>query len=306
MALYHGWSQIAFSKQLKQHITPVHIGKHPLIAVRREGESVRVFDAACPHRGAHLGHGGTFDANTIICPFHGRRVALGCTGSSRYEIREYPVVEASGCVFARTSERYDHGFADYVQELARTHYLMPGFTLPIDVAPECVIENIFDTDHFHAVHGLSRPPKLAQRTGDHGELIIEGIFETPAGNQWQEEQDGGATAHTRFYARVFSPTLAAAELGEPGQAQVVITAATATPEGTSDVRVSVAMPPTPRGTAPTLTSTLALLRDSETAFEQDRPIWENLCAGAPSNLDSSDHLIVAYHEFCDRMRDRGQ
>lgn len=32
---------------------------------------LRVFDAFCPHQGAHLGHGGSLDDDCLRCPFHG-------------------------------------------------------------------------------------------------------------------------------------------------------------------------------------------------------------------------------------------
>ncbi|MGJ3627865.1 Rieske 2Fe-2S domain-containing protein [Sphingomonas sp. MMS24-JH45] len=34
-----------------------------------QGKAV-VMDAICPHMGAHLGHGGTIEGDTIKCPFH--------------------------------------------------------------------------------------------------------------------------------------------------------------------------------------------------------------------------------------------
>ncbi len=294
--MYHGWSQVAYDKELRAEITPAAVGRRPLVLIR-QSDRIRAFDAACPHRGAHLGHGGTLQGDTIVCPFHGRRVVLGCGGAGRYRVREYPTLAVGGCVFTLLSERHEHGFTEYLAQLARTHHLMPGFTLSIRVAPEYVIENIFDTDHFSAVHGLLRRPQLEQHPSEHGELVVHGEFEAPA-------DDGGST-RTRFHARVFSPTLAASELGEEGNAPVVITAATPTPDGHSTVRVSIALPPQQDGRPASLVSALTLLRDSETAFEQDREIWENLCQGAPSDLDESDRLVLAYHEFCQRLRETG-
>jgi 3-ketosteroid 9alpha-monooxygenase subunit A len=291
--LYKGWSQVAYAKQLTGDLTPVFVGGQALVLVRQDGQ-VRAFDAACPHRGANLGHGGELVGEAIVCPFHGRRIALGCNGSSRYHVREYRALTVSGCVFVLLSEQYEHGFTEYLTGLSRTHHVMPGFTLSIKVAPEYVIENIFDAEHFSTVHGLRRRPDLVQRPSTHGEMVVEGDFETP-------NDDDTASVFTRFHARVFSPTLAASELGDEGEHSVVITAATPTPEGHSVVRVSIALPPKPDGSPASLTSALALLRDSETAFEQDRPIWENLCHGTPHHLDASDSLVIAYHDFCRRL-----
>ncbi|UCF48982.1 MAG: Rieske 2Fe-2S domain-containing protein [Myxococcales bacterium] len=42
-----------------------------LIARTDTTGDVRVFDAYCPHQGAHLGHGGRLDDDCLRCPFHG-------------------------------------------------------------------------------------------------------------------------------------------------------------------------------------------------------------------------------------------
>jgi nitrite reductase/ring-hydroxylating ferredoxin subunit len=41
-----------------------------VVRTNRDGE-LRVFDAFCPHQGAHLGHGGKMDDDCLRCPFHG-------------------------------------------------------------------------------------------------------------------------------------------------------------------------------------------------------------------------------------------
>ena len=42
-----------------------------LIARRDAGGAVRVYDAFCPHQGAHLGFGGVVERDCLRCPFHG-------------------------------------------------------------------------------------------------------------------------------------------------------------------------------------------------------------------------------------------
>lgn len=58
------------------NITPgkVHrysIAGEELIARRNARGNLQVFDAFCPHQGAHLGHGGRLDDDCLRCPFHG-------------------------------------------------------------------------------------------------------------------------------------------------------------------------------------------------------------------------------------------
>ena len=42
-----------------------------LVLFRTESGEPRVLDAFCPHLGAHLGHGGKVQGESIRCPFHG-------------------------------------------------------------------------------------------------------------------------------------------------------------------------------------------------------------------------------------------
>jgi ribosomal protein S12 methylthiotransferase accessory factor len=58
-----GWFQVAFERELSRDVTALEIEK-PLIAVRT-ASAIRVFAAVCPHRGAHLGHGGRLDQDAI-------------------------------------------------------------------------------------------------------------------------------------------------------------------------------------------------------------------------------------------------
>lgn len=298
--MFGGWSQVAFSRDVHADLTAASIGSRPLVLVR-QSQRVRAFDAACPHRGAHLAYGGSLEGNVIVCPFHGRRVSLGGEGGGPYRVREYPTVEASGGVFVLLLDGEENGFTQFIENLSRTHFTLSGFALNVSVSAEYVIENIFDIDHFRVVHAMSKAPTFGLRASRRGELAVEGVFEVPNPNPWQEDERTEAGVRTRFFARVFSPTLAATELGKEGRAPVVLTAATPTSEGSCVVRVTVAVPPAPNGAAPPLETALALVRDSRTAFQQDTPIWEHLCIGGASNLDARDWLVLEYREFCRRF-----
>lgn len=47
------------------------LGDAELVARRDGSGALRVFDAFCPHQGAHLGYGGTLHDDCLRCPFHG-------------------------------------------------------------------------------------------------------------------------------------------------------------------------------------------------------------------------------------------
>lgn len=59
-----------------KNITPgklhrYRVADEELVAKTNAGGELRVFDAFCPHQGAHLGHGGSLDDGCLRCPFHG-------------------------------------------------------------------------------------------------------------------------------------------------------------------------------------------------------------------------------------------
>lgn len=59
-----------------KNITPGNVHRYgvadeELIARRNASGELQVFDAFCPHQGAHLGHGGRLENDCLRCPFHG-------------------------------------------------------------------------------------------------------------------------------------------------------------------------------------------------------------------------------------------
>ncbi len=51
-------------------VHPYTVSGEELIAYRTSRGALRVFEAHCPHQGAHLGHGGALHDNCVVCPFH--------------------------------------------------------------------------------------------------------------------------------------------------------------------------------------------------------------------------------------------
>src|SRR3954471_10338253 len=95
----YGWYQLAFERELSAELTPLRSAL-PLVALRTR-KGVRVFDAVCPHRGAHLGFGGRADQDAIICPFHGYRIGIGTQCEEKaYRVREYSTLLVGGMLFA--------------------------------------------------------------------------------------------------------------------------------------------------------------------------------------------------------------
>jgi 3-ketosteroid 9alpha-monooxygenase subunit A len=298
--MYRGWYQVALSREITGDVTPAMIGDLPLVLVRTE-RGVTAYDAVCPHRGAHLGYGGELDDDAITCPFHGHRITLGCHTNRRFSVREFETLDLGGSVFVLLDPELENGLRSFVRSLADGYVFVPGFAMSASVAPEYVVENAFDADHFKFVHGINNRPEMRLRPTENGELAIESVFETNLPNLWQDASGDAGGVQLRFLARAFSPNLVVTELGDGAHRQVVFTAATPQPDGATLIRVSAAVPLDANGEPPPLEVIRQLFVDSKKAFEQDMEIWAHLTTDAPQNYVTGDRMVIAYREYCTRF-----
>lgn len=296
-----GWYQVAFERELEGSVAAAAIGERRLLLVK-EGDGWRAFDARCPHRGADLARGGQLLGGAIVCPFHGRRIGLDCAGDDGYSLRGHRTLAVGGLLFVLLGPDHENGFAELMAGLDRSHFFVPGFTIPARTASENVMENAFDRRHFRYVHGLDLTPEMALLPSRAGEMAVQGRFTTSRPNPWQVEQAGkAAPIEFGFLARVYSPALCVTELEGPGLRYIVVTAATPTAEGCV-IRVSLAVPAGPDGAPPAEPRVRALLRDSRTSIEQDMAIWEHLPqTRADQRFTPDDDMIREYYRFCERF-----
>ena len=159
--------------------------------VIRDGERLRVLDARCPHRGAHLGYGGRLApgragaaapgraGTAVICPFHGKRIGLGA-GTARLCVTEYQSIVAGDALFVRlgTDPAEDRGFEQAIKEIVAEKQIVGALVRLIRVPPAYVIENAFDYSHFTAVHGVDRVTGFGLREDSSGGIAVEGDFWT--------------------------------------------------------------------------------------------------------------------------------
>jgi phenylpropionate dioxygenase-like ring-hydroxylating dioxygenase large terminal subunit len=70
----NGWFAVCDTDELEAgQVKPIHYLGRDLVLYRGEDGEARVFDAFCPHLGAHLGYGGAVEGNSLRCPFHAWR-----------------------------------------------------------------------------------------------------------------------------------------------------------------------------------------------------------------------------------------
>jgi phenylpropionate dioxygenase-like ring-hydroxylating dioxygenase large terminal subunit len=68
----NGWYAVALSRDVAPgSVHPKHYFGQDIVIYRTQSGVPAMIDAYCPHLGAHLGHGGAIEGETIVCPFHG-------------------------------------------------------------------------------------------------------------------------------------------------------------------------------------------------------------------------------------------
>jgi 3-ketosteroid 9alpha-monooxygenase subunit A len=170
-----GWFQIGWSAEfIPGRAVPLHYFGVDLVAYRGESGTMHVFDAYCPHMGAHLGHGGTVEGDCLRCPYHGWlydehgcNIEIPYGDRTRVEVRTepWPVHEVDGVVLVFSGETPPF---DPPQSFARSQH--PTWPLEhfgtriwrnLTMTPQVAADNVSDAAHFKFVH----------RSNDHATLV---------------------------------------------------------------------------------------------------------------------------------------
>ncbi len=298
MNYQRGWYQLAFERELTASITPLAFGKLSLIAVKT-AQGMRVFDAHCPHRGAHLGQGGCLQNDVIVCPFHGYRIGLGESASEPLKIREYPSELIGGLLLVNLSDSPPADLPKALTQIAEDYLFVSGFDLTAATTIEMVMENGYDAAHFKAVHGLAKEPVLTTKIGEFGELVASGEFAIPRSSWNAASRDTGPIL-VNYQARAFSPGLVIAELnGEPPYLYKIITGATPQADHRHcTIRITLALPKALYEHMPVEGFSQALLDASRDGLEKDRLIWNHLNLEITPQWMLRDTVAQAFGEYC--------
>ena len=160
-----GWYLVAWSAELVAgQVKPVQAFGKAFVLYRAEDGTPVLLDGHCPHLGAHLGHGGRVQGDSIVCPFHAWRfgahgrcveVPYATRIPPRAAVGAHRVAEHSGMILMFHAP--DGGAPEY-EVPALPEVNDPAWT-PLQVAqievrtqPREVIENIADVAHFRPVH----------------------------------------------------------------------------------------------------------------------------------------------------------
>ncbi len=214
-----GWFCVSESEALvRGEVRAVHYAGRELVLFRGEDGEAHVFDAYCPHLGAHLGRGGQVVANTIRCPFHAWR--FGADGRCvevpyakrippAARVKAHPVCERNGIIFFWHHPRDEPPRWEIpeVPDLGSDEWLVPQrFQHRVRSHPQEMAENVVDPAHFRFVHGTPVVPDMDVTIDGH---IFRGYqdltFTTPQGERKGRvdvESHGGCFGVTRFHGIV--------------------------------------------------------------------------------------------------------
>jgi nitrite reductase/ring-hydroxylating ferredoxin subunit len=193
-----GWFPVAFSDELAVGaVRALRAFGRELVAWRGEDGAPHVFDAHCPHLGAHLGVGGRVEAGGLRCPFHawlwdgaGRcsEVPYARKIPAKARIRAWAVREHANLVLVWHDAA---GAAPWFALPEVPELGAPAWTAPerrewiVRSCPQELAENTVDEAHFRYVHGTQAVAETESVSADGAVLrvVSRNRVATPRGEQ---------------------------------------------------------------------------------------------------------------------------
>ena len=296
-----GWYGVCLASELPAGAVKAlrYFGRE-LVAFRGEDGTARVFDAVCPHLGAHLGVGGRVVGDGIRCPFHGWRFdGAGCLVEvprlartpQNVRARSHPVQERNGFVHVWVHAQGaapGYQVKEFRDDPARwTDWRANRYEVRVHV--QDMTENILDRAHFLHVHDMKPPEE------ERFEVRFDGPFMVV-------EQKLKVTAASAAGVEVLSlttncgPGISVAEVHQGPLHMITYITQTPIDDEQTDVRLHFSMKQLPDAAA---TRKVSELNDRITneQFRQDVPIWENRTYLAKPRLTEIDGPVAQYRRW---------
>lgn len=165
-----GWYMIGWASDFPVgEPKPMSYFEKDLVVYRGESGTVRVHDAYCKHMGAHLGHGGCVEGDSIRCPYHGwlwgpdgRNTEIPYSAPDKMgnlSLGSWLVHEADEIVLVY----FSHDGAPPIYDPPERFIRFEGETWPVSsattktwldqkISPQYMAENAADAAHFKYVH----------------------------------------------------------------------------------------------------------------------------------------------------------
>ncbi len=308
-AVPNGWFAVAASDSLARgDVLPVHYLGRDLVVFRGDDGTPRVFDAHCPHLGAHLGVGGRVCGDGIRCPFHGWRFdgegrlveVPGLDRVPRASAVAWPVCERNGRVLvwhhagggppAYEVPAHRGDGADWTPWRTNT------YTVRVHV--QDLTENILDRAHFAAVHDMAAP--AADRFAVHFDgpsMVVEQAITVTA--------TAGAGVEIGTRTTTCGPGLVAVEVDQGALEMLTYITQTPVDEERTEIGLHFSMR---RLEDEASTDAVCELNAQITnlQFTQDVPIWEHKVYRERPVLTAVDGPVSQYRRWFRQFYDRAR
>lgn len=273
----NGWFRVAYADEVARgEVRALRYFGRDLVLFRDETGEAHLFDAHCPHLGAHLGHGGRVEGRALRCPFHAW-LWDGATGRCleipyakkippKAEIRRWTLAERNGILFVH---HHAEGAAP-AWEIPRLPEVGSPEWTPCEVRRWTVRsrwldmnENAVDQAHFRYVHGTASMPATEATVEGHVLRCRSRMkMPTPRG-----EIEGGIDTDD------FGPAFQVVRVRGAVET-LMLNTATPVDEETTDVSFAYSIRRT-AGAEALRGVGAAMIRDLEKQMAQDIRIWEH-------------------------------
>lgn len=313
----NAWYCVAFSEEVKpgQILPKKFVGREVVLFRTKKGEAA-LFDAYCPHMGAHFGHGGKVMDETIWCPFHGFRfdtegkcthTGYGTRPSPKCKAAAWTTVEVHGLILAW----YDSEGRPPRWEIP--HIDMAGWgplkthQWTLASHPQETTENSVDIGHLVIVHGYDAVDVIEP-------LATEGPYLTATYTMTRKADfvlSSARQIRTEFKVHVHGlgysfVEVDASQFGlytrhfvlptpvEAGKLELRIAVCLQLPDKLSKIHPLLSL--VPRGMAMRLLSGKAMKAYAHDVY-QDFHVWEHKVYVHPPALAQGDGPVVPYRKW---------
>lgn len=323
-----GWYALAFSRELKSgKVLRRRLMNQEVVVFRTESGVPAVFDAYCPHLGAHLAEGGKVVGEEIQCPFHGFRfntkgectsTPYGGRGNLRTPkacISRWHVEEQFGvvlCFYAAGTSFGDWRIRDIAEEHRSLKWSQPvGRIFHMRTHPQEIIENTVDIGHFSPVHKYLDCEVISEMQTEGPHLNMQyiatrssGLFGAYDPNKLRMQLNINASGVGLSRVQVKDLTLGLnirfVVMPTPvdhEHVEVRVIAQVAEPEGHWWNKIKRIIP------GRFLAAILARVASAEMAkdFAPDRRIWENKVYQANPKLAEGDGPIMPFRQWAAQL-----
>ncbi|HEY4929653.1 MAG TPA: Rieske 2Fe-2S domain-containing protein [Acidimicrobiales bacterium] len=296
----NGWFCIGASHALGVgDVASLHYLGRDLVLFRGDEGSARVFDAHCPHLGAHLGVGGQVCGDGIACPFHGWRFdgqgqvveVPGLARPPRASARAWDVRERNGRIFVwhhAEGVTPDFDVVPYREdESAWTPWTSNTYRVRVHV--QDLTENIIDRSHFSTVHDMAPPDEEHFDVRFSGpSMIVEQSLKVTAVSEVGFE--------VRTKTTTWGPGIVAVEVHQDPIEMLTYITQTPVDDELTEIGIHFSMKRLPD---PDATRSISELNDRITnlQFTQDVPIWENKVYRERPMLTKVDGPVARYRRW---------